>query len=120
MKRPHFDLAEVQQLVGSNKVRFSVSKARGPLTEHYGAAQWRRHGMRILSALSLGSYHGTIEQNGSRFDAYALRVDDVGWYVKVAVDNVLSARGDVEEQLFTISCHPLEAPIRTNDSEVEP
>jgi hypothetical protein len=119
MKKPRFDITEVQGLVGARKVRWSTTKAIDPLREEYGS-NWKPNGLRILAKLVAGAFHGTLKQNGMEFDVYAVRYDDIGWYVKVSVDDVLDSRGTPTEQLYTISCHPLTGALQTNDGEVKP
>jgi len=51
---------------------------------------------------------------------YGVRHDAIGWYVKLTIDNVFDAKDNVTEQLFTISCHALERPLRTNGGQVQP
>lgn len=114
-----FDLAEVRALVEARKVRWSVTRAIDPLREEFAAA-WKSHGMKILSRLGPPAFHATVNQNGMDFDVYAVRYNDIGWYVKLSIDNVIDARGRADERLFTISCHPLEKPLRTQDGEVQP
>lgn len=119
MKKPVFELPDVQVLVGARKVRWSASKAIDPLKEEYGS-NWKQNGLRILARLTVGAFHDTLDQNGMKFDVYGVRHDDIGWYVKLAIDNVLDDKGNVSEQVFTISCHPLDKPLKTNDEEVQP
>lgn len=119
MKKPHWPLAEVLALVTARKLRWSASRAIDPLREVYGS-NWKQHGVRILAKVAEGAFHGTLDQNGMKFDVYGLRHDSIGWYVKLTIDNVFDAKGNVTEQLFTISCHPLERPLRTNSGEVQP
>lgn len=97
MKTPRFDIAEVQKLVGARKVRWSTTRALDPLREEYGS-NWKPNGLRILAKLLVGAFHGTLDQNGMEFDVYAVRYDDIGWYVKLRIDDVLDGLGTPAEQ----------------------
>lgn len=119
VKKAHWDLVEVQALAAARKVRWSASRAIDPLREVCGS-QWKQHGLRILGKLDEGAFHGTVDQRSIKFDVYGVRHEGIGWYVKLSIDNVLDAKGAVTEQLFTISCHPLERPLRTSGGQVQP
>jgi hypothetical protein len=119
MKQPHFPPADVAWLIKSRRARWSREKAIKPLEEEYGS-NWKRHGYRILALLSLGAFAETLDQHGVPFDVYGVRYDDLGWYVKVTIEDVIARGGMVEERIFAVSCHRLARTITTNDGEVEP
>jgi hypothetical protein len=119
MNKPYYDLKEVQRLVDERKVRWSASKAIDPLKEVYDS-NWKPKGYRILKMLSETAFAKTLDQKGMKFDEYALRYDDIGWYVKVSIEDFLDDEGEASERVFTISCHPLEKTMQTNGGEVQP
>jgi hypothetical protein len=100
-------------------MRWSKVKAVQPLRDEYGE-NWKPHAHRILNSLTVDAFHGTLEQSGEDFDVYGVTYDGLGWYVKLRIEDVLDENSNAMERLFTISCHRLNAPLRTNTGEVTP
>ena len=113
MKRrtPHFPLALVKGLAAlpdglfiqrTRAVDFFTSHA-----EAYAAAR------RVIEGPTESDFSETLRLTHDVADVYGVRIEDVGWYLKMTVDETVP-------EVAVISSHPLERPIRTNGGTVEP
>ncbi len=118
-KTPAHNLGEVHDLVSARKVRWSATKAIDPLKEMF-EADWKKNGYAILRTITDDDFHGTITQNNVDFDVYAVTFAGVGWYVKLSIETTQAEDGTYPEQVFSISCHPLDKPLKTKNGEVQP
>jgi len=111
MKKPHYSLARIKQLVAERKVYISRTRGLGFFPTARAAHELVRH---ICAELTVKQHFvRTVHLAVDVADEYGIRVDNVGWYVKVYVDET------VPEASF-ISLHPLEYPIQTNGGIVIP
>lgn len=118
---PHYPIDEVKRLVAAKMVRWRQTRAINFLVERF-AKKWKDHGYAILAALDESCYAGRVEQRfDDVFDVYAVLYDGIYWYVKIKIESEMQDQEaqQVQEIVMTISCHPLEHPIKTNQGEVK-
>ncbi len=110
MKRPHYSLERVQELVAQKKVWLMRRRALDMFDTPREAIAFA---MRVTALMSEAHFSETVVLAVDKADVYGIRIDDRGWYVKLYVDEA------VPETTF-ISLHPLERAIMTNAGKVEP
>ena len=110
MKQPHYQLDRVKTLVQNGQLW--ICKGRG-LNHFNTPREGIEFAKRVTQILAERHFSETVSLHTGKADVYALRVDDVGWYIKLNIDE------DGPETTF-ISLHPLEHPINTNAGRVEP
>lgn len=107
-RMPHWDLAQVQALVGEQK--FAVLKSRA-LDFFSTPREGRSAVAEAVASLTLKAFSHTVQQRDV-CDVYGVTVDGHGWYLKLCIDEAT--------KVLIISFHPAERPIQTKGGWVQP
>ena len=109
-KKPHWDIARLQQLASAGQILLTETKAKASFPT-FQAAQ--AAALEVIAGLHAGLFAETLRQM-TVCDVYGVAVKGGGWYLKVTIDT------GPPEEVIVVSLHPLERPLKTNTGMVKP
>jgi hypothetical protein len=114
-REPYYSLARIQALARAETLWASKTRAIEPIIRRRACtiAEALRYATRVVLSLAADDFSDTvILADGRLADVYGCWVDELGWYVKVAIAAVRPGQDETEE-IEILSCHPPEYDLRT-------